>query len=138
MRAHRTTKNRRTIAGRKNESGMAILEFAMSLVFVVPLLVGVVDFSMYLRAGHALSQAAREGTILAARGTDPAPTVLNYLQSAGYDPDKATVEVTDTAVIGSETTVRVGYDLTGHVVLPWESMLPAVAQLEITNSARRL
>ncbi len=117
---------------------MAVLEFAMALLFMLPLMVGVVDFSMYLRAGHALSRAAREGTILAARGTDPAPTVLNYLQSAGLNPDKATVQVTDTAVIGSETTVRVGYDLTDHVVLPWESMLPAVTHLEITNSARRL
>ena len=131
-------RTRRSITGRKKESGLAILEFAASLVFLVPLLVGVVDFSTYLRAGHALSRAAREGTILAARGTDPAPTVLNYLQSAGLDPDKATVLVTDTAVIGSETSVRVGYDLTGHVVFPWESVLPAVSQLEITNSARRL
>ena len=131
-------RTRRTITGRKKESGLAILEFAASLVFLVPLLVGVVDFSMYLRAGHALSRAAREGTILAARGTDPGPTVLNCLQSAGLDPDKATVLVTDTAVIGSETTVRVRYDLTGHVVLPWESVLPAMSQLEITTSARRL
>jgi Flp pilus assembly protein TadG len=119
------------------QRGMAMLEFALVLLVLLPLLVGMADFSLYLHAGHVLSRAARESAMAAVQGGDAARSARDYLAAAGLDPDKVLVEAA-TSPEGPDVTVRLRYDLTGTVAFPWEEVLPVMTQVEAAASARML
>lgn len=52
---------------RPNENGAAVIEFAVLLLLLVPLLFGIIEFGFLWAQSHYLSQATREGARAGAR-----------------------------------------------------------------------
>ena len=52
---------------RHNEKGAAVIEFAILLLLLMPLLFGIIDFGFIWAQSHYLSQATREGARAGAR-----------------------------------------------------------------------
>ncbi|MBE0504628.1 MAG: pilus assembly protein [Desulfuromonadales bacterium] len=52
---------------RHNENGAAVIEFAILLFLLMPLLFGIIDFGFIWAQSHYLSQATREGARAGAR-----------------------------------------------------------------------
>lgn len=52
---------------RNNEHGAAVIEFAILLVLLIPLVFGIIEFGFIWGQTHYLSQAAREGASTGAR-----------------------------------------------------------------------
>ena len=63
---------------RPNENGAAVIEFAVLLLLLIPLLFGIIEFGFVWAQSHYLSQATREGARAGAR-------------VAIYDPDSNTI-----------------------------------------------
>jgi Flp pilus assembly protein TadG len=122
------------------QQGIVTAEFAIIAALVLlPLLVGVADFSIYINARHVVSRAVQQGCMVAVQGEDPAQAVSDYLSGAGLDPAQASIvhRTTGTAT-GSETTVRVVYDVTHLVAFPWDGVLPSLDTVEASAVVRRL
>jgi Flp pilus assembly protein TadG len=112
---------------------MVTLEVAVMLCFfLLPFVFGVVDASRYLAVGEAVTRAAREGAVWAARGRDPQEAVFASLRSAGLDESRASVTfVGQNADSGGQVRVQVGFDLSGYTALPWDSVLPSLAEASV-------
>lgn len=52
---------------RDNEQGAAVIEFAVLLLLLIPLIFGIIEFGFLWAQSHYLSQAAREGARAGAR-----------------------------------------------------------------------
>jgi Flp pilus assembly protein TadG len=52
---------------RHNENGAAVIEFAILLLLLIPLLFGIIEFGFLWAQSHYLSQATREGARAGAR-----------------------------------------------------------------------
>lgn len=52
---------------RSNENGAAVIEFAILLLLLIPLVFGIIEFGFLWAQSHYLSQAAREGARAGAR-----------------------------------------------------------------------
>lgn len=52
---------------RDNEQGAAVIEFAVLLLLLIPLVFGIIEFGFLWAQSHYLSQAAREGARAGAR-----------------------------------------------------------------------
>jgi hypothetical protein len=52
---------------RNNEKGAAVIEFAILLLLLIPLVFGIIEFGFLWAQSHYLSQAAREGARAGAR-----------------------------------------------------------------------
>lgn len=111
-----------------SQNGSATLEFALGVALVLmPLLLGMVDFSRYLSVDHTISRAAHEGAFMAARGADPSQTVRNYVSQAGLDAAKVTVSTSPpllTSTRGEAMKVTVSYDLTSYALVSWGALFP--------------
>jgi len=54
---------RRRPATRERSKGVAVLELTLSLVFLIPLMMGTLDFGYYFYVGSAAQEAARQGLL---------------------------------------------------------------------------
>lgn len=63
---------------RRNENGAAVIEFAILLLLLMPLLFGIIEYGFLWAQSHYVSQAAREGARAGAR-------------IAVYDPGSGTI-----------------------------------------------
>ena len=110
---------------RRGEKGSTLIEFALTIIFFLLMMFGVLDFSRALYAYHFVSSAARQATRWAAvngetctddsscNGTSPMndgvasqTDIQNYVTSItppGIDPAKVTTTPTWTAPMGSPT-----------------------------------
>ena len=80
------TKSGRESDGRSGENGMALVEFALLVPFLVILLAGVLEFGRVLDAWVIVSNAAREGARYAAlSGRSPNPMYANDIQWATHN-----------------------------------------------------
>lgn len=107
--------------------GVAVAEFAliMSLIFF-PLLAGVWDFSQLIEVNDILTRSAREGVVLASRGSDVVEPVRATVQAAGLSDTNLTVSVAegaDVPDIGREITVALSYDVSGMTFFSWGWLL---------------
>ncbi|MBG0790010.1 MAG: pilus assembly protein [Desulfovibrionaceae bacterium] len=109
-------------------NGSVIVEFALLMaVLLVPLLAGIWDTARLIDMNQVLTRAAREGVVLASRGDDPAPRVLDYVRSEGLSSDNLTVTVQhgpEEPGYGQEVSVTLSYDFTDGMVYPWNGLLP--------------
>src|SRR6185295_17037603 len=78
---------------RNRSRGVAALEFALSLTFLVPLLMGMLDFGYYFWVGTNAQEAARAGVreaVKASAGSTCGSIVANKAQADGQTPATAT------------------------------------------------
>ena len=73
---------------RQRSRGVAALEFALSLTFLVPLLMGTLDFGYYFYIGTNAEEAARAGVRAAVRASGGAACALTgaAIKAAGETP----------------------------------------------------
>lgn len=113
----------------KNRQGSLLVEFAILLPLVlIPLLAGIWDISTFIDINQVLTRAAREGVVMASRGTDPISPVQDYIESAGLSAANLTVSISEqeeAAGFGQEVAITLNYDLEGAMVFPWDDILPA-------------
>lgn len=130
---------RQSNADRRAQRGSATMEFALGVALVlVPLLLGIVDFSRYLSVSHTVSRAAHEGAFQAARGADPGQAVRSHVSAAGLDPAKLTVLVSPAvadSTRGTAMKVTVKYDLKNYALASWGGLFPQGVSMAAT--ARR-
>lgn len=102
---------------RQGEKGSAAVEFALALPLLMLMVFGTVEFGLGLHRQQVITDAGREGARAGIIMSTPRPSaseianvVNNYLSSAGWDPNEATVTVTGAGgASGSDLTVRVEY-----------------------------
>lgn len=99
---------------RADESGAALVEFAVASLMLIMLILGMVEFAELYRRFQALTDAAREGARFAvvSSPSDSAGTVTqvkNRLASQGIVPKKVTVTGL-AAGYGNPATVTIEYD----------------------------
>lgn len=78
---------------RHNQNGAAVIEFAILLLLLIPLLFGIIEFGFLWAQSHYLSQATREGARAGAR-------------IATYDPDSKTILNQGEVKVAVETSVN--------------------------------
>jgi Flp pilus assembly protein TadG len=101
----------------RNEKGSAVVEFALALPLLMMIIFGAVEFGLGLHRQQVITDAAREGARFGIIMSTPRPSaseiagiVNNYLSTAGWDPNQATVTVTGAGgASGNDLTVRVEY-----------------------------
>lgn len=98
----------------RNESGQALIEFSVVLIWMILLIVAAVDFSRVFLQYQVVTDAAREGARQAAVFEDPAISsdsitnlVLNSLSTGGIDVGGATTTEDCAHPTGSVTTVTI-------------------------------
>jgi Flp pilus assembly protein TadG len=67
---------------RSGQRGAAALEFALSLIFLIPLLLGTLDYGYYFWVGVNAVEAAKEGVAAAARAGNGVPNCGSPLAAA--------------------------------------------------------
>lgn len=114
--------------------GAASVEMALLLVFfLVPLVIGLIDFGQLIHAQHVVTRAAREGAMAATRGGDATAAVEAVISGAGLDP--ALVRASQ-ASDGEQTSVAVVYDTAAMVIIPWKDMIPDLSNVTATAVVR--
>lgn len=112
----------------KNKQGSLLVEFALLIPMVlIPLMVGIWDVSTFIDINQVLTRAARDGVVMASRGSDPTYPVQQYIETAGLSAENLTVTVAEkeeAAGYGQEISITLNYDLSGITVLPWSDFLP--------------
>ena len=103
---------------RHDRSGQNLAEFALVLVMLLLLVVGICEFGRAWNLYQILANAAREGARLAALPsgfTTPAAVtaqVQNYLSTGNVDPAKATITIGGAGVdggTGTQVSITVAY-----------------------------
>jgi Flp pilus assembly protein TadG len=128
----RTEKKHHMTEGVWGRSGQNLVEFAMIVVLLLAIVLGIADFGRLWMTNQAVTNAAREGARLAALPngfSDPAAvtaSVTSYLTSANLDPASATVTLAGVSDgTGLPATVTVSYVVNGGLFLgPVLALLP--------------
>lgn len=111
-----------------SRQGSLLIEFAILLPLVlIPILAGIWDISTFIDINQVLTRAAREGVVMASRGSDPISPVQQYIESAGLSPENLTVTIAEQEEapgFGQEVCITLNYSLAGSTVFPWAELLP--------------
>lgn len=67
------------------QSGQALVEFAIALVILCVFVFGIIDFGRAIYAVEVMKNLAGEGSSMASRGTSPATTAQTVVNYAGSD-----------------------------------------------------
>jgi Flp pilus assembly protein TadG len=130
-----------------NRSGQSMVEFALVVVMLLLLVVGICEFGRAWNLYQILANAAREGARLAALPTgftNPAAVtarVQSYLQTGNVNPGKATITIGGAGVdggTGTQVSVTVTYPYSFLYVGPVIRMINpgATAGADITINAQ--
>ncbi len=105
-------------ARNKKSKGQNLVEFALVVVILLVLVLGIVEFARIWMTFQAVTNSCREGARLAALPSgftdDAAVTarVVNYLTSANLDPGQAAISVSNVdGATGTNATVSVNYSV---------------------------
>ena len=124
---------------RRDESGTALVEFALVVGVFVFVLYGLIAFGMILATKQQVTNAAAEGARAAVGQTTPAAAIsaaTARVVAAGL-PAGAYTPSYSTAACGSNMciTVTITYDLAGHPVVPPAPGLGLVMPQTLTSKA---
>lgn len=130
-------------------SGQNMVEFAIIVVLLLSIVLGIVEFGRAWMTFQVVTNAAREGARLASLPTGFTDTaavtarVNNYMSSANLDLGRATVTVNNVdGATGSDAVVQIQYDadliFLGPVVQLMDnaSSLPGTVRLTGTATMR--
>lgn len=97
-----------------NRHGAALIEFAIILIILLMLVLGIIDFGLLLKDHLAISQVAREGARCAAVGGDVLDKVDDWATKLGLntDPSVFGIEISPESdpEPGEHITVTVTYE----------------------------
>lgn len=99
----------------RTDSGAAAVEFALVILLLVPLLIGIIEFGRAYNVQLSLSAAAREGVRVMAIGDDPAAATQATIDAApSLNPalTAGDITVSPAACTGGDATVAINYNLT--------------------------
>ena len=132
----------------RRRRGVALLEFALIATLFLGLLMGTLQFGVYLNTSNTLWSLSREGARFAAnqRSDDPNAdqNILDHISKPApdgvlppnIDPSKLTITVTPTdsnaRTVGTPVMVVVKYDMSRQIFLPIGNLLPK--QYQATTS----
>jgi Flp pilus assembly protein TadG len=121
----------------RDESGSAVVEFALLLPVLLLLLLAVVQVGVLASDRLLLAQAARAGAREAAiQEFDEAVREAATSAGAGLDPERLRLEVSRAGSRGSPVTVSLSYDVPIVGVLAgW--LLPATVTISTAATARQ-
>ncbi|MEX2203486.1 MAG: TadE/TadG family type IV pilus assembly protein [Actinomycetota bacterium] len=121
----------------RDESGSAVVEFALLLPVLLLLLLAVVQVGVLASDRLLLAQAARAGAREAAvQQFDEAIREAATTAGAGLDPERLRLEVTRAGFRGSPVTVSLSYEVPIIGVLAgW--LLPATVTISTAATARQ-
>jgi Flp pilus assembly protein TadG len=124
---------------RRDESGTALVEFALVVGLFVFILYGLIAFGMILATKQRITNAAAEGARAAVGQTTSAAAIsaaTARVAAAGLPSGAFTPSYT-TAACGTNQciTVTITYDLSGHPVVPAAPGLGLVTPSTITSTA---
>lgn len=102
---------------RRNQHGQALVEFAITVPFLLVLLLGIVDFARAWNVYQVLTDAGREGARLAVvdNGStegDVRAAVKSKAASAGIALTDGNITIAEGAGRGDPTTVTISYEYT--------------------------
>lgn len=122
--------------------GIVAIEMAVILVvFLLPLIFGVINFCLYLDTRHSLTTASGQALMAAAIHEDPEPLVRSYIEHVGLDVNKYTLNVirsSDSVSTSDKVTVHIDYDLTDILAVPWLENWPNLKTMRVTAVGRSL
>ncbi|MDQ0255749.1 Flp pilus assembly protein TadG [Evansella vedderi] len=99
----------------RSEKGQGTVELAISLVLLLILLFGIIDFGRIFHANLALNHAGREAArVMSVGGQDADIVAIVRSQSVGLDPSKISINVTPSATErrrGTNGTIHLTYSL---------------------------
>lgn len=108
---------------RNGKQGVAVAEFALIMSLIIfPLMAGVWDFSQLIDVNQILTRSAREGVVLASRGSEVVAPVQATIRAAGLSDANLSVAVTeggDQPELGREVTVALTYSVSGLTFFSW-------------------
>ena len=97
----------------RDDTGQALVEFALVMPLLLILVVGVIEFGRGWNAYQVITDAAREGArrvaVTRADAAAVTPVVHNALRSASFDPALSRVTVLPGAGTGAPSSVTVDY-----------------------------
>ena len=144
-----------SVSQRGARSGAALVEFALTVPFMLMMTMGVVDFSRYLNTWNVAETVARDGCRYGATitnniaGTGPAAK-SDIEDTASLETENVLADVGITCINGCivtakvDTNVDLGNILTVAVTLPFDSMFgvftlpPAQGQFTMRTMAQGL
>ena len=130
----------------RRRSGQNLVEFALVVVMLLALVIGVVEFGRVWMTYQVVTNASREGARLAAlpigfsTASEVTARVTNYLSSANLDVGQATVMVSnENGVTGTDAVVTVQYTVDllflGPVVALLDAGGPLPGTFTLTGTA---
>ena len=124
----------------KDQKGGALIEFAIALIFLVPLAIGIIEFGLLCYNKHIIANASREGAraaIVAGDGSlgDAAirTIVKNYCNSRLLDFTGNTVTDTDIDFDPDRNTIGFGDDFTVTIEYDYGFLVPSLFSLGNTT-----
>jgi Flp pilus assembly protein TadG len=129
----------------KRENGAAAVEFAILLPVLMMILFGIIEFGLVLYSQEVITNASREGAragiIMRSPRTEAIiESVVNdvvntYLEGAGLDVSKATINASAASCCGSgeDLTVNVTYPYTFLVLPNFATSLTDMLNLNATT-----
>jgi Flp pilus assembly protein TadG len=111
---------RRVRAGRRSESGQALVEFALLLPVILLLVVGMLEFARAWNLHQAMTDAAREGARVMVLNDEASDwdrarhAMWDQLAQFGYDPTYATMSYNE------ENYKKTDEPLTVNLSLPYK------------------
>jgi len=102
----------------KNERGQSLVEMAVSLVLLLLLLSGAVEFGMAFFQFIQLRGAAQEGALYGSINPDQTANIISRVQGASTSPinlaTEATIEISIDGVPSTNTSGYAAIDCEGH------------------------
>ena len=85
----------------KNESGQSLVEMAISLIAILTLLAGAVDFGIALFSYVSIRDAAQEGALYASVSIDPddVPAIVSGTEGRVFSSSSSPVDLTNDATV---------------------------------------
>ena len=139
---------------RNNENGAAVIEFAILLLLLIPLLFGIIEFGFLWAQSHYLSQATREGARAGARiatydsdfnitnqsevnaSVDASvnASLAQFYNKPGQVAEIATIDTPKLVTIGTQPALEVRVTVNSAAIWPpmlWQllSLIPSDGQL---------
>ena len=109
---------------RDTRQGVAVAEFAIIMALIIfPLMAGLWDFSQLIEVNHVLTRSAREGVVLASRGSDAVEPVKATVRAAGFSDENLSVAVAEGADqpdLGREVRIDLAYNVAGMTFFSWD------------------
>jgi len=132
----------RVIRVRRTRSGVAAIEMAFVMSFILPpLLLGTWEVGRMINVKQLLGNAVREGARQASAGqisnAQAQQVVINYLQNAGVPTANVVVTVSDLTSPGTDATQAAQFDqLQVTVTMPFKDVAWIGLHLVTTNATQ--